>query len=527
MRARSPAMWSILSISLAAALIGEGCRRSSPPESRAAQQQQGQRGTLVAAETTSAVPAGSTGGKETTPRMTVPKVAEELSEAFAGAAAAIRGSVVRVDVQIGRASAGGMARDDQGQQRPFRNPFERFFQMNPFDPRGMPQQPTQGVGSGFVIDHAGHVVTNSHVVERASKVTVRLADDREFSAHVAGRDPLTDVAVLVLDKPPGDLTVARIGHSDQLRVGQWVLAVGSPLGLEQSVTAGIVSGLGRTGGRMRMSGERVQRYIQTDAAINPGNSGGPLVNLAAEVVGMNTLINVGPGGAYGFAIPIDQAAQVVQSLIKEGKVHYPYLGVEVGSMDDLPDDVRQQLGDKAPREGALVASVVTEGPAARAGLTGGDVILKVADQPVKTASDVIAVVSAQKIGSKIPVEYWRAGERRRAEVTVGEMGADTEQASAGAGPRLGVGLQSLTEDLARQLGLPADARGAVVTDVQPGSPAASAGLSPGDVILEIDHKPVASAEEVARQIRQGGRKQHLLRVRNENGTRFVTVNPAA
>jgi serine protease Do len=470
--------------------------------------------------------AQNTGGKELTPRLSVPKAAQELTEAFAGAASAIRGSVVRVDVQIGRGGRAGIARDQPIDPRGFRSPFERFFDLNPFDPQQAPQQPRQGVGSGFLIDHAGHVVTNAHVVEQASTVTVRLADDREFPARVAGRDPWTDIAVLVMDKPPEDLTVARIGQAENLRVGQWVLAVGSPLGLEQSVTAGIVSGLGRTGGRMRMSGERVQRYIQTDAAINPGNSGGPLVTLAAEVVGVNTLINVGPGGAYGFAIPIDQAAQVAQTLIKEGRVRYPYLGVQVGSIDDLPPDERQRLGGQAPRDGAYVASVVADSPAARGGLREGDVILKVADRPIKGAVDVIDVVSQQKIGSKVTVEYWRAGQTRKAELAIGELDAGRGQPGGGGdGARLGVGLQTLDEQLARSLGLPLDTRGAVVTEVLPGSPAAQAGLAPGDVIVEIDRKAVSSAEEVAKVVREGGPKERLLRVRNRSGTRFVTVTP--
>jgi serine protease Do len=524
-------VWSLVAISTTV-LAGIACRRESPPvnteRAPALGESTGQppvQRRTAALNTAQTAASSNTTGKEMTPRLSVPEAANELTDAFAGAAAAIRGSVVRVDVQIGRGAQGGMARDDRMDPRGFRNPFERFFEFNPFEPQQLPQQPRQGVGSGFVIDHAGHVVTNAHVVERASKVTVRLADDREYPARVAGRDPWTDIAVLVLDKAPEDLTVARIGQAEALRVGQWVLAVGSPLGLEQSVTAGIVSGLGRAGGRMRMSGERVQRYIQTDASINPGNSGGPLVTLAAEVVGVNTLINVGPGGAYGFAIPIEQAAQVAQTLIKEGRMRYPYLGVQVGSVQDLPPEDRQQLGDRAPREGAYVASVVPDAPAARAGLREGDIIVRVGDRPVKAASDVIDAVSGQKIGNKVTVEYWRAGQTRKSEVTIAELDPERGPQAAGGGARLGLGLQTLTEDLARSLGMPADTRGAVVTDVLPGSPAAAAGLAPGDVIVEVDRKPVTSADEVVRMVREGGQKQHLLRVRNRSGSRFVPITP--
>src|SRR5580765_3942089 len=225
--------------------------------------------------------------------------------------------------------------------------FRRFFQFGP----GMPEQapgPQRGTGSGVVMDARGNIVTNRHVVSGATRVKVTFSDGREFSAKTLGTDAETDVAVIRLDKPPADLVAARLGDSDKLDVGEWVLAVGSPLGLDQTVTAGIVSGMGKVGRHVQMSGGRVRHYIQTDAKINPGNSGGPLVNLSAEVVGINTLINTGPGGAYGFAIPVNQVRKVAASLLKEGRVRYAYLGVLVGDIEGLDPNHPNAKGGPLP-----------------------------------------------------------------------------------------------------------------------------------------------------------------------------------
>src|SRR5262249_52796594 len=204
---------------------------------------------------------------------------------------------------------------------------------------------------GVILDGAGDVLTNGHVVRGARKVTLELADQRKFAARVVGTDPLTDVGVVRFESLPPGLVAARLGDSDRLRIREWTIAVGSPLGMDQTVTVGIISAVGATGSHFRFeSGERIRKYIQTDAKINPGNSGGPLVNLEGEVVGINTLINVGPGGSYGFAIPINQAWQVAGLLIRDGHVRYPYIGVSVSTLSDVPKVVRDHAGTNLPPE---------------------------------------------------------------------------------------------------------------------------------------------------------------------------------
>jgi serine protease Do len=468
-------------------------------------------------QTTAARQVPGTGNGETTPRLSVPEVAEQLTDAFANAAKAIRPSVVRIDVELASGSRRGIARDES--PAPDVPDFlRRFFDFGHGQQQMPPQGPVRGTGSGVILDTGGDVVTNAHVVDQAEKVTVTLVDGQKIPGKVVGRDRLTDLAVVRLTSRPEALTQARLGNSDQLRVGQWVLAVGSPLGLDQSVTAGIVSGLGTRGSRMRVS-ERARGYIQTDAAINPGNSGGPLVNLAGEVVGINTMINVGPGGAYGYAIPVNQVAQVSQALVKEGRVRYPYIGVNIQSVAEISEEERSRLGIKLPSEGALVTGIVPGSPAAQANLREGDVITKLGDHNVETAGDVVDYVSSQPIGSKTRLEYLREGKSQTVEVTLREMPSEGQQP----GGEVGVELQTLTDQIGQSLGIPRGTKGAVIAEVKPGSPAADAGLEAGDVIVEVDRKPVTSAEDTVSALR-AGKRTHLLRVVGPNGARFVTLN---
>ncbi len=461
-----------------------------------------------------------------TPKTEAPNEARALSRAFSNVAKALGPSVVRIEVEV------GMQRGQRGRGRvPTPNddddggsPFRHFFQ---FGPGGIPEPgPAHGVGSGFIIGTNGDIVTNRHVVQGATKVTVTMNDGKEYAARVVGKDAQTDVAVVRLEKPPASLTVARLGDSEKLEVGEWVVAVGSPLGLEQTVTAGIVSGKGRPGRHVQMSGKRVRGYIQTDAKINPGNSGGPLVNLEGEVVGVNTLIQVGAGGAYGFAIPVNEVRRVAQLLIKEGRVRYPYLGLLLTDVKDLDDTGKAKLGKQLPPQGAVVAELTPGGPAGKAGVRPGDVITDVNNQKVKGASDVVDYVSGQTIGARVTLRYIREGKSGESQVVLGELPDEDRQTAeaGGAAPgKIGLGLQTLTPDVASSLGLDRGTRGAVITDVLPGSPAADAGLKPGDVIVEVDRKPVASSDDAVGALRAPQKSGHLLRIRSGGGTRFVTI----
>ncbi len=324
---------------------------------------------------------------------------QALSDTFAAAAEAIRPSVVRLEVE--KPSADDP--DDQDQDR------------------GAAGQVERDTGSGVIVDAAGDVLTNRHVVSGMDAVTIRLADHRSFPGRLVGEDPLTDVAVVRFEQPPPDLVCARLGHSGKLRIGEWVIAVGSPLGIDQAVTAGIVSAVGSTGPGFHFeSGERVRQYIQTDAEINPGNSGGPLIDLSAEVVGINTLIGVGPGGSYGFAIPIDQAEQVARMLIADGRMRYSYLGVSAVGGDELPPELRERLGALLSGAGALVVAVEPGGPAARAGLRPGDVVTSLGDRRVESGADLIGAITDARIGELVSIDYLRDGHARSAGAVMGE-----------------------------------------------------------------------------------------------------------
>lgn len=457
------------------------------------------------------------GGAPLTPRTDTPQAARALSQAFAATARALRPSVVRVDVEKEAPRAAtrqrGLSQLPPG--------FERFFNFGGEGGEAPEPGPGRGTGSGVIIDAQGHVVTNRHVVDGASKVTVTLVDGRELQARVVGADERTDVAVVQIQNPPKGLTAARLGDSEKLEVGEWVIAVGSALGIDETVTAGIVSGKGRT---MHMgNADRVARgYIQTDAKINPGNSGGPLVNLDGEVVGLNTFINVGPGGAYGFAIPVNDVRRVSVALIKDGHVRYAFLGVSVFDTTRPPPDHRADLPKDLP-EGAYVATVTPGSPAARAGLQVGDVITRLDQQPVKGATDVVAFVAGHAVGDDVGVTYVRSGHARTATAALTDTPGEQALAQAGQQGRLGLALQTLTPELAQSLGLPPNAGGVVIADVRPGSPAAEAGLQVGDVIFELDRKQVTSAEDAVAKLRATPGAAHLLRVRGANGTRFVTV----
>jgi serine protease Do len=512
MRLRRDAIITMIGI---AGLLGSCEKHGVAPTASAGEARQ--------AATAAPPPEPAAPGAAITPRTQSPEVAKNLSQAFAATAKAVAPSVVRLDVRAGRPPIAERERGPRG--NPFSDnlppAFRRFF----FDPGQTPdfpgpgmRGPVSGTGSGIIIDGAGNVVTDSHVVDGATEIKVTVSDGQEVPAKLIGRDKRTDVAVVRLERLPKNLVAARLGDSDRIEVGEWVLAIGSPLGLEQTVTAGIVSGKGHVGRFVQMSGDRVRRYIQTDAKINPGNSGGPLVNLDGDVVGLNTLIKTGAGGAYGFAVPINEVRRVAQALLTEGRVRYPFLGV---SVRDLDEAAKQKLGRDAPADGAYVAEVTPGSPAASAGVKPGDVITKLDAESIKTSADVVDYVSSRNVGAATAVTVFRDGSTRQLRVTLAPAPGDVDERNQM--PKLGLSLQTLTPEVAASLGLPPGARGAAVTEVGEGSPGARAGLLPGDVILDVDRRPVATADEASRLLGDGRSAGHLLRVYGRSGVRFATI----
>jgi serine protease Do len=394
-----------------------------------------------------------------------------------------------------------------------RNPFGDFF--GPFE-GNKPDRKQQGVGSGFIMSKEGYILTNNHVVEDADQIKVKLAGGKEFSGKIVGRDPKTDLALIKITGD-SDLQPLTLGNSDDLKVGNWVVAVGSPFGLEQTVTAGIVSAKGRVIG----SGP-YDNFIQTDASINPGNSGGPLINLQGEVVGINTAI-IASGQGIGFAIPINMAKEIAPQLQKRGHVTRGLLGV---SIQDLTAELAKSLGLKESK-GALISQVVPGGPADKAGFEQGDVIVNFDGRPVGDSKDLPRIVASTPVGKTVTVKLLRDGKEIERQAKVGEMDEENtaEEAKTPIHPSLGVTVQNLTPQIARELGLKKNA-GVVVTGVEPGSPAAEAMIQVGDVIQEVNRKPVKDVDDFVKMVEKakGGRSLLLLVQRGANSL-FAAVAP--
>jgi len=399
------------------------------------------------------------------------------------------------------------------------DPFYEFFRRFgvPMPERGAPGQrgvPVRGAGSGFIIDADGIVLTNAHVVKGASDVTVKLTDRREFRAKVLGMDPKTDVAVLKIDAK--GLPTVKLGNSHDLKVGDWVLAIGSPFGFENSVTAGVVSAKGRT-----LPDESYVPFIQTDAAVNPGNSGGPLFNAAGEVVGINSQIYSRSGGFQGlsFAIPIEAASRVEQQIVATGHVEHARLGVAV-------QEVNQAFADsfKLPRpEGALVANVDAGGPADKAGLKAGDVILKINGQPIVASGDLPAFVGQQSPGEKVQLEVWRQGRSETLSATLANAKDRATKVARSDEPvgkgQLGLSVRPLQPDEARAAGVD-KGQGLMIEDAR--GPAAKAGVQSGDVLLAINGTPVKDVEQVRAAMARADKSVALLIERDGNKI-FVPV----
>lgn len=439
-------------------------------------------------------------------------------------------SVVNIEATIGTRVA-----RTQGQPMPDEMPefFRRFFGPGtPFPGTPGPQGPGgprgASMGTGFVMSPDGYVLTNHHVVDGADEVTVRFSDRREFAAEIVGSDEQSDVALLKIDAT--GLPALRAGDSRTLKPGQWAVAIGSPFGLDQSVTAGIISAVGRAN---PYANQRYVPFIQTDVAINRGNSGGPLLNTSGEVVGINSQIFSNSGGYMGvsFAIPIDVAMNVADQIRTTGEVRRGQIGVQVQEIN-----AEQARGLRLPdTRGALVADVVAGGPAERAGVERGDVIRSVDGAPVNQSSDLPPIIGALAPGKRVELGIWREGRTRSLDVTLGELdegrvagipgGGTRPPAAAKASNPLGLAGQALTDDQRRELGLK-KGEGVAIARVD-GLAARNAGLQPGDVVLSVGRTAVDSPEALDRElarVRAGETVMLLVRSRG-GGTQFVAVTP--
>jgi serine protease Do len=410
------------------------------------------------------------------------------------------------------------------QQMPgFDDPFwRRFFgdQSGRMMPKGQPEI-QHGIGSGVIVTKDGYILTNNHVVDGAKELKVTLQDGREFTAKVVGRDPKSDVAIVKIDAK--DLPTVPLADSSKVEIGDVVLAIGNPFGVGQTVTSGIVSAKDR--GNMGI--EDYEDFIQTDAAINPGNSGGALVDIDGRLIGINTAILSRSGGSQGvgFAIPSNLAHSVMESLVQYGHVTRGYLGVMI---QNVTPDLASEFNLK-DNKGALIGDVVPNGPADKAGLKNGDVVLSFNHHAVTESRQLQLEVAETKPGSTVPVEIIRDGSTKTLDVTVKQLPgkedlADNNSSNNDTGTLNGVEVGDLNQQAHEQFNVPENVKGAVITQVDPNSPSAEAGLKPGDVIQEINHHPVKSADEAVKLTEKSDSKHTLVRVWANGGSHYVVVD---
>ena len=418
-----------------------------------------------------------------------------------------------VNIKVTKVEKVGLSQESPFPEGPYGDFFKRFF-------REMPQHQEsfrmQGAGSGVIINRDGYVLTNNHVVEGAKEVTVTLSDKQEYKARVVGRDSRTDLAVLKIE-PKATLEAAPMGDSDQLRVGDWVLAIGNPFGLSNTVTSGIVSAKGRI-----IGAGPYDDFIQTDTPINPGNSGGPLFNMKGEVVGINTAI-LSNGQGIGFAIPVNVVKPLVPQLVSRGEVTRGYIGVSIQPITPELGKAMKLTNDK----GVLVADVVPGSPADKAGVRRGDVIVAFNNKAVEEPRDLSSMVANTPVGQEVNVAVLRDGAKKQLAVKVeklGSGGSKIEESGQPSQGKWGLGLQDLKPGIAGQPASKAD-RGVLVASVQPGSPADLAGIHQGDIILGINRQPVTSVKETKEAM--AGAKDNdsvLLLVKRGEGTFFAALN---
>jgi len=392
------------------------------------------------------------------------------------------------------------------------SPFEDFFRGfgSPREREREYKHKQRSGGSGVIVDKEGYILTNNHVVEGVEKVKVKLNDGREFTATVKGQDSRTDLAVLHIKAK--DLPVATLGDSDKLDVGEWAIAIGSPFGLEHTVTVGVISAKGRSG----LGTGTYEDFIQTDASINPGNSGGPLINIDGEVIGINAMI-IQPGTGIGFAIPINMAKQILSDLIKHGKYVRSWLGI---SAQDLTPEMIEHFKVKE-KEGVLVGQIYPGTGAEKAGLASGDIIKSVDDKPVKNVNELVREILKRKVGEKVKLNIVRDGKPMTLEVTTKAMPEKAELAKEKEEEgTLGAKVQELTPQLATQYRISGIRQGVVVISVEDGSLADEIGLQEGDVILEINRKKIENLKDFNKAIKDGNFEKGILFQLHRKGSSF-------
>jgi serine protease Do len=436
-------------------------------------------------------------------------------------------AVVSVSAQLtSDAASSGRSSGDERNETPFDEFLKRFFEN-----RGLPQTGPDVValGSGFIIDRTGYIVTNNHVAGKADKVTVIFQDESRHDAKIVGRDEKTDIALLKIDAKD-KLPFVSFGDSDEAKVGDWVMAVGNPFSLGGTVTAGIISALGRN-----INAGPYDDFIQIDAPINRGNSGGPTFNLKGEVIGINTAIYSPNGGSVGigFAVPSNTAKSVIAQLKENGSVRRGWLGVAI---QGITPEIAKSLGMNSEEpSGALVASVTPNSPAAKAGLHPGDVIIGANGRPVKTMHDVPRLVAAMQPGQELNLSVRRGGKETKLSATVGEMPQNGQQLASRTVPgaddqpekatSFGLEMASIDAQQRREFRIPRDVEGVVVTQIAPDSPAKTLGIRPGDVIESIDQQPVKTPREAAERMKQAGGHGNILLLVNRNGmSQFVAMS---
>ncbi len=445
-----------------------------------------------------------------------------LGKAYAAVAAHVKPAVVSIASERMVSVNGGSPFGFGGQF------FQHFFGQGSEGPQGQQGQqggqykvPEHSLGSGMIIDKKGHILTNYHVVEKETKITVTLADKRTFKAKVIGTDPKTDVAVIAITgHVPHDLPTVQLGNSDDLVAGDIVMAIGAPFGFVQTVTTGIISATGRASVGLA----DYENFLQTDAPINPGNSGGPLVNMEGQVIGMNTAIatQVGQFSGVGFAIPVNAIKAILPILVKGGKVVRGYLGVLIQNLS--PELAKQFQVPNA--KGALVAQVISGSPADEAGIQVGDIIVSFNGKHIQDSTQLRNLVAATKPDEKVNLTVLRNGKEQNLTVTVGKLPSGppalAQEGGGGMLSRFGLTVETLTPGTARAHGY-GNLEGLLITDVAPGSPAAEGNVQAGDVITEVNHQRVANMEQLGKVLRQSRDKNRVLLLVNHNGQSMFII----